>query len=548
MSDKFKILAADKLAEEGLEFVRNQPDAELINKPGMTEDELAQIAGDHDGMIVRSGIQVSAKVFEKPGKLKAVARAGVGVDNIDLDAATAQGILVLNSAEASTISTAEHAFTLMMALCRNIGHAHKTMADGGWDRSKFVGTQLAGKTLGVVGFGRIGQTVAERALAFNMDVVAYDPFINASTMMDGKVRMFNDFVELLPHADILTFHVPLNDDTAGMLGTETFPKCRKGVLVVNASRGGVVSEEGLAEALESGQCGGAALDVYTQEPPVADSPLRNHPKILTTPHLGASTAEAQQAVSVSAAQSLLSYLRGDGIRGAVNAGGFRVDLDEQQLRFVDLAKRMATLARPLTSRGVAKINVELQGKDIAPAAGTIERTALVALLQHHMDIPLNVINVSTIAQQRGIAVRTTTCDQQTAGVPQLTIDIEGPPGSVDEHTHPADRTRRIVGRVYDDHRPRVIEINGYHMDMIPAGAMVLIRNEDRPGMIGFVGSVFGNANVNIADMTISRRDQTALMVLKIDNQAPEELLKDLRSKPGILHVSLVKLPDKQMDR
>lgn len=542
MSVKYKILAADKLADEGLAYIQSQPDAELVSKPGLSEDDLAAIAGEYDGMIVRSGVEVTAKVLANPGRLKAVARAGVGVDNIDLDAATAKGILVLNSAEASTISTAEHAFTLLMALARQIGPAYRKMCEGGWDRNKYIGRQLSGAALGIVGFGRIGQTIAERALAFGMEVVAYDPFINAATMMDGKVRMFREFAELLPHADMLTFHVPLNPDTQGMLGDRTFSLCRKGVLVVNASRGGVVDEAALLQALESGQCGGAALDVFVDEPPAKDSPLRGHAKILTTPHLGASTSEAQKAVSITAADSLLAYLRGSGIRGAVNAGGYRVDLSPLQERYVDLARRMATLISPLVTRGIATVNIEIAGKELAAAAGTIERTTLVALLKAHLDTPLNIINVNKVAQQRGIKLRTTTGDAPASGSGQITFEIEGPPGSVSYSTHPADRTRRIVGRIYDDLKPRVTQINGYHMDMVPEGAMVLIRNEDRPGMIGLVGTEFGAAQVNIADMAISRRDNTALMVLKIDADAPNELLERMRQRAGILHVSQVKLP------
>jgi len=264
---RFRILAADKLAEEGLAYIKNQPDADLVNKPGLSEDELAAIAGEHDGMIVRSGVQGTAKVLSKPGRLKAIARAGVGVDNIDCDAATAAGILVMNSAEASTISTAEHAFALMIALARQIGPAYATMAQGGWDRNKFMGRQLSGKTLGVVGLGRIGRTVAERAMAFGMTVVAYDPFYNQATALDGKVRMYPSFVELIPNVDIVTFHVPLTDQTQGMLGAEAFGRCRKGLLVVNAARGGIVDEKALLAALDSGQCGGAAIDVFPQEPP-----------------------------------------------------------------------------------------------------------------------------------------------------------------------------------------------------------------------------------------------------------------------------------------
>ena len=540
---KFRILAADKLAQEGLDYIASQPDCELVNKPGLSEDELAAIAGEHHGMIVRSGVQVTAKVLEKPGDLKVIARAGVGVDNIDLKAATDKGILVMNSAEASTISTAELAFTLMMALCRNIGPAYKTMCDGGWDRSKFTGAQLAGKTLGVVGFGRIGQTFAERALAFGMSVVAYDPFINAKTMFDGQVRMFTDFDEMVPEVDIFTFHVPLNDQTKGMMGKAQFEKARDNVRIVNAARGGVVDEAALLEAVESGKCAGAALDVYTDEPPAEDSPLRNHPKILTSPHLGASTKEAQKAVSVTAAEQLLAYLRGEGISGAVNVRGLRVDLDPAQAAFVDLASRMARVVSPMVTRGIAGVTFELQGKGLAAASGTIERTAMVELLAKHIDDPVNIINVMEVAEKRGIKVRCTSEDDASDRGPQLAITIEGPSGAVDSDTHPKDEVRRVVGRVFDDLQPRLVEINGYHMDMVPAGAMVLIQNEDRPGMIGMVGSEFGESSVNIADMTISRRDTTALMLLKVDGIPCQEMINRLSARPGILKVATVELAE-----
>ena len=533
MAAKFKILAADKLAPEGLAFIEAQPDAELVNKPGLSEAELAEIVGEHDGMIVRSGVQVTAEVLARPGRLKVIARAGVGVDNIDLDAATARGILVMNSAEASTISTAELAFTLIMALARQVGPAYAGIADGGWGRGKFTGMQLSGKTLGIVGFGRIGQTVAHRALAFGMKVVAFDPFINAQTMLDGQAKMYRRFEDLLPQADLLTFHVPLNEQTRHMLDGSALALCRRGVLVVNAARGGVVDEQALLAALDEGQCGGAALDVFESEPPAADHPLRRHSRVLLTPHLGASTREAQQAVSISAAESLLDYLRGRDIRGAVNADGLRVDLDPLQACFVDLAHRMAQLLSPMLGQGIAEVRVELTGASLAAAASTIERITLVNLLKAHLDTTLNVINVRQAAEERGIRLRAVTCDEERAASPKLVIEVDSPGDG---------RPRRIVGRVYDDMQPRVVEINSYHMDMVPQGVMVIIQNEDRPGMVGLVGTEFGRAGVNIADMAISRRDQTALMLLKVDKAPSAEMLAALRSREGILKVAMVRLP------
>ncbi len=545
----FRILAADKLADDGLAFIEAQADAELINKPGLSEAEYAALlaSGEVDAMIVRSGVTVTPAMLASPGHLRIIARAGVGVDNIDLPSATAAGIVVANTAEASTITTAEHAFALLMGLLRNLGPASRTMYEGGWDRSKYQGRQLQGMTLGVVGFGRIGQTVAERALAFGMKVVAFDPVWSSATAMDGQVKMFTNFEAMLPHAEALSFHVPLNDHTRGMLNTQTFEVCREGVFVVNASRGGVVDETDLIKALDEGRCGGAALDVFVEEPLAADSPLRTHPKVLCTPHLGASTKEAQQAVSIEAAKACLAYLRGEGISGAVNAGGLRVDLDPLQSAFVDLAGRMATLLGPMITRGIARVEVCVEGEAIGAAANTIERAALVGLLGGYLSEPVNLINVEDVARRRGIKTTCSTSDAAATRGPRLTLEVFGGQGAVDAATADADRSRKIAGHVYEDLQPRLAEINGYAMDMIPEGTMVLIQNDDQPGIIGQVGTTFGQAGVNIADMTISRRTDsagttTALMLLKVDQRPGQDLLKALLDQPGIRKAADVTLP------
>jgi len=530
MAETIKILVGDKLAEKGLNYLNSFDHVSVDVKTGLSEDELASIIGEYHGLICRSGVQVTAKVLENPGNLKAIARAGVGVDNIDLKAATKAGVLVMNSAEASTITTAEHAFALLMALARNIGPAYKTVSEGGWDRSKFVGTQLSGKTLGVVGFGRIGRTVAERALAFGMHVVAFDPVFAAETALDGKVKIYKDFEQMLPEVDILTFHVPLNESTRGMLNTETFAKCRQGVLVVNAARGGVVDVDDLIKALDSGQCGGAAIDVYESEPPAEDDPLRSHPKVLATPHLGASTAEAQEAVSTDACAQILEYLRGQGLRGAVNLGGVRLDLNVQQERFAELAKRMAALIAPMCESGFDDVTVKVDGQALASAASTIERLTLVELLRSRLDEPVNLINVELMAEQRGIQHRSTIIEERRT-TPRLYIEIQS-----------GRQQRRIVGSVFADGLPRVLEINGYHMDMVPEGPMLVLLNEDKPGMVGMVGTELGESGMNIADMALSRRGANAMMVLKVDSLPNDSQLNRLRARPGIQKVAVVELP------
>ncbi len=530
MPDKIRILVADKLAPKGLDYLRSFDNVEVETKTGLSEDELADIIGDYHGLLVRSGVQVTAKVLDDPGNLRAIARAGVGVDNIDLDAATAKGVLVMNSAEASTITTAEHAFALMMALARNIGPAYHTMVGGGWDRKKFVGTQLSGKTLGIVGFGRIGRTVAERALAFGMSVVAFDPIYNAATALDGRVRMFKDFDAMLPEADILSFHVPLNDHTRGMLNADRFARCREGLMVINAARGGVIDIPALIEALDAGRCAGAAIDVYEEEPPAEDDPIRAHPKILCTPHLGASTAEAQEAVSTDACAQILEYLRGEGLRGAVNLGGVRMDLDDTQQRFADLVKRMAQLIWPMCEQGLGEVKLSLEGKAVASAASTFERMAVIELLRAQMDLPVNLVNVQLIAEQRGIKHSTTTTDSDR---PTSKVTLEVTSGST---------KRTIVGTVYPDSLPRVLELNGYYMDLVPDGPMLMIQNDDRPGMVGTVGTLLGNAGLNIADMALSHRDSTALMVLNVDAVPDKALLDQLRKTPGIRKCTSLRLP------
>jgi len=551
MSQNTRILVGDKLAPKGLDYLNSFKDVEVEVKTGLSEEELAEIIGDYDGLVIRSGVQVTAKVLENRGKLKAIARAGVGVDNIDLDAATKAGVLVMNSAEASTVTTAEHAFTLMMALARNIGPAYKTMTEGGWDRGKFVGTQLHGKTLGIVGFGRIGQTVAERALAFGMKVVAgrigqtvaeralafgmkvvaFDPVFNADTALDGQVKIHKNFEKMLPELDVISFHVPLNEHTRGMLGEKTFPLCKEGLLIVNASRGGVVDIPALLKALDDGKVGGAAIDVYEEEPPAEDDPLRNHPKVLVTPHLGASTAEAQEAVSTEACAQILEYLRGEGLRGAVNLGGVRLDLDPTQQRYVDLAERMAHVVAPTCDAGIGDVQVTLEGESLGGAANAIERTAVIELLKAHLDIPVNMVNVKMVAEQRGIHSRTTMIDEPRTH-PLVTLDIQT-----------GEKTRHIVGTVYADGQPRVLEIDGYHMDMVPEGPMLIINNEDKPGMVGLIGKLIGDAGLNIADMTLSRRGKMALTVLKLDSVPDKATLKTLAEQPGLMKFNAIHLPE-----
>jgi D-3-phosphoglycerate dehydrogenase len=536
-----RILVADKLADEGLDFLR-QAKADFDVKVGLKEDELASAVqtGGYDALIVRSGAKVTAKVLANPGALKAIARAGVGVDNIDLDAATAKGILVLNTAEASTLSTAEHALALMMSLARKIPQAHAHVRGGNWKKTQYQGTQLAGKTLGVVGLGRIGRTVAARALALEMHVLGFDPFFTGTAALDGKVTLVRDFDQFLSQLDVITFHVPGGEGTKHLLNRQRlFEKCRPNLLVVNDSRGEVVDELALADALKEKKIAGAAIDVFAAEPPAKDHPLFALENVVLTPHLGASTDEAQTAVSVDACKAIVAYLTSGEIRGAVNAGGLKLDLPPDERPFAELARRIGALLAGLCDGGVRTVTVRASGTRAPKLMNTLLRLATVELLRPHMESTVNVINVEHLARSRGIELVQINEPAPPAGLVGDIIGIraDGPDG----------QSHRVLGTVYADGLPRVLRIDRFSMDMIPEGNMVLIENRDQPGVIGFVGTSFGDAGVNIADMVISREilpdgSATALMVLKTDSQPPADLLDRLRARPNILRVKSLVLP------
>jgi len=534
-----KILVADKLAAEGLEFLKGSGFAFDV-KVGLKEPELAAAVGEYDALIVRSGAKVTAKVLEKPGNLKAIARAGVGVDNIDLEAATQHGILVMNTAEASTLSTAEHALALMMALARKIPQADAHVRKGGWERNKYQGTQLAGKTLGVVGMGRIGRTVAARALAMEMNVVGFDPYFSAPAALDGRVQMIRDFDEFLSHVDVITFHVPGGEGTRHLLNRDRLMnKCRPNLLVINDARGEVVDESALAEALREKKIAGAAIDVYASEPPAKDHPLFALENCVLTPHLGASTDEAQTAVSVEACKAIVAYLQNGEIRGAVNAGGIKLDLPDDEAPFATLARRMGAVLGALCDSGFATITLRTHGPRTQKLSTTLLRLGTVELLRPGLDTPVNVINVERHARSRGIELARIEESAPPSGLAGDVMELRA--DAADGSSH------RVVGTVYADRLPRIVRIDSFALDMVPEGHMTLITNRDQPGVIGMVGATFGDAGVNISDMVISRVNKeggepTAMMVIKTDTPATPALLNRLRARPNILRAATTTLP------
>ncbi len=533
MEKKVKLLIADKLGKGGLEWIKAQADVEFEVKTGLPPEELAKIVGQYDGMIIRSGVKVTADVLAGPGRLRGIARAGVGVDNVDVPTATAKGIIVMNTPGGNTLSTAELALALMLALARKIAPANASLRAGQWDRKSFEGTQLAGKTLGIVGLGRIGKAVAHRAAAMEMRVLGYDPFFAGEI---PEVEVVKDLMDLCKRSDFITVHTPKSAETTGMIGKEQMAMMKPTVRLINAARGGIIDEQALLDALNAGKVGGAALDVYMKEPPESDleKQLIAHPNVLTVPHLGASTVEAQEMVSLEAAQQLVEALRGGEVRNAVNAPGFEKVLPPLLRPYSELAARIGTILAAITPGALGKVEVIYRGSIAEMNVSPITTYLLVGLLQGHLDQPVNVINAPVLARQRGIEVDQITSARirEFANLMEVTL-----------HTDQMKRT--IVGTIFGNKFPRVIAIDGYRMEMKPEGHVVVIFNEDKPGVVGRYGSIMGRNNINIADMTFSRKKNTGLAVvgLNLDSPPTSAVMDEINSLDLVHAAYYLQLPD-----
>lgn len=527
----FRILITDPLADEGLAALRAAEGVEADVRTGLSPAELAASVGEYDGMIIRSGVKVTADVLANPGKLRAIARAGVGVDNVDIDAATAAGILVMNTPDANTLSTAEHTMAMMLAVHRKIVAAHTHVVSGEWNRKAFVGEQLAGKTLGIVGLGRVGRAVAARALAFGMRVLAFDPFLRSDSAMEGRVRVAENLDEMLPEIDVLTLHAAKTDATKNLINAARLAKMKSSAFVVNCARGGLVEEKALADALKDGKLAGAAIDVYEKEPP-ADSPLMGLDRVVLTPHLGASTQQAQTAVSTDAVHEMLDYLLHDTIHNAINVTGLPHDLSEKDRAYLDLTARMAAILSTWCADGVDSVEVTTFGPEsLHVLCSVLSLQALVGMMTPHVNKRLTLVNVGAFAKKRGIAVKTSTHAAHADYPEFVRVRFER-----DGESH------EIEGAAFSGGRLRVLSIDGYRMEMAPEGPLALIFNDDKPGVIGVVGTIFGKHGINVADMFLSRLKKTALMVCKIDGEVSEAVLSEIRKEEHIMSVRLATLP------
>ncbi len=529
-----KILIADTLSKVGLDYLAGQSDVQVDYKPGLTPGELAQIIGGYDGMILRSGIRVTADVLANPGKLRCIARAGVGVDNIDVPVATAKGVIVMNTPGGNTLSTCELTWALMLAMSRKIVQANVSLRGGAWERKKFEGTQLAGKTLGVIGLGRIGKSVAKRALAMEMKVLAYDPYF-AGSCPQGSFTRLEDMLDLCRQSDYITVHTPKSNETSGMIGQEEIAAMKDGVRLINAARGGIIDPEALLSGLESGKVAGAAIDVWAKEPPESeiDKKLIAHPNVLALPHLGASTEEAQEQVALEAAQQLVEALHGGDIRNAVNAPGFDKALPPILCPYVELSRRMGTILSTITAGAITHVEVGYYGAIAEQNVSPITAHLLVGLMTPHMEEPVNVINAPVLARQRGIEVEQSTSPamQEFANVLRVTV-------------RSAQMQHSAVGTIFGHRYPRVIGIDGHSVEMRPEGHIAIILNRDVPGALATYSQVFGRHGINIASLTLSRDDATglALVGINLDQKPSDKVMAEVRQLEAVEDAYYLSLP------
>lgn len=528
-----RIIVLDDLSEDGLNLLRSAADIEVEVRTGLKGEDLRKALLEFDGAICRSGVKITADALKDNHRLRAIARAGVGVDNIDTQAATRQGIVVMNTPGGNTISTAEQTLALMLGLVRNIAPAHQSLVEKRWDRKKFMGTQLAGKTLGIVGLGRIGQTVASRAIAMEMKVVGYDPFLSATRAKELGVQMVASPQEMLPLVDVLTVHTPLNDQTKNLIGTKEIQMMKKGVRLINCARGGIYDEQALVEGLKSGHLGGVALDVYSTEP-CTDSPLFGMPNVLCTPHLGASTEEAQTSVAVEAAELLIDFFTTGAIKQSVNMSPLDPKTLESLRGYLNVAYRLGILLAQVDHSTPTTCRLSYKG-EVAKKDTRLLSSAFAAGLLQHAVHGVNIVNAEVLLRERGIEL-----------VEQRSIETGDFASLVTAEVVSDTKTSTAAGTLFGNNMPRLVQKGGCRLESYLDGTLMVFFHRDMPGVIGAVGNIFGHHQVNIAQMSVGRPTNRpggeAVGILSLDSVPPAEALAEILALPHVTRAWTVKLP------
>src|SRR5436305_3039461 len=526
-----KILIADSISQRGIDELSREGALDITIKPGLSETDLIEIIPEFSAIVVRSQTKVTADVLNAGGKLRVVGRAGVGVDNVDVEAATQRGVLVLNAPGGNTVSTAEHAFSLLLSVARKIPQADATLRAGKWDRKNLEGVELYNKTLGVIGMGRIGSELSRRAIAFGMRVIAYDPYLSASRARSLQVELVEEIDELLAAADFISLHTPLTAETRHILNAARLAKTKRGVRNINCARGGLIDEQALADAISGGHVAGAALDVFETEPLPSDSPLRKMANLVLTPHLGASTAEAQESVGIEIAQSIRAALLEGTIRNAVNMP----TLDAKTLALVGphlrFGEKLGRFLSQLAPRRVDFLNINYSGKVNEVDTTAITRAVLKGFLQSAGGNEVNEVNAPAFAESLGLKITETrlSAPGDYSDMLELSANAEGKDIS--------------VGGAFFGITPRIVSINARPVEARPQGVILVLENTDRPGMVGRIGTLLGEHGVNIASMSLSRNQAggTALTVLNLDSAPDETLLEEIRKSDDIRNAQVIEL-------
>ena len=536
MNKKYKVLVSDPLGDKGLGILQKESVLEVDVRTGLNEAELKKIIGDYDAVIVRSGTQLTKGVLQAAKRLKVIGRAGVGVDNVDLEAATKQGIIVMNTPEGNTISTAEHTFSLLLALARNIPQANQSVRGDEWKRTHFMGTELHGKTLGVIGFGRIGREVAVRANAFGMRVLAYDPFIAKESVRQSSVSVeFKDLEPLLKESDFVTLHVPLTETTQNIINQKAMQIMKTGAFLINCARGGLIDEQALSEAIRSGKIRGAALDVFSEEPPKNSCLLTADTtnQVIATPHLGAATQEAQENVAVLVAEQVIDALLERGIKNAVNLP----PMDFEAMKFLRpwliLAERIGSMHAQLFGGGFREVCIRYGGEVTRFNLAPLTVAVLKGLLGPICGDSINYVNAPAIAKERGITVNESKTTQVEDFVTFLAVEV-----TMDHQKN------LIMGTLFGNLDPRIVRINEFCLEAIPKGYVLVIYNEDQPGVVGGVGTILGKNKINIAEMTLGRVEKNnkvfAVTVINTDQEVPTSVLEELKAFRPIIDAKVIK--------
>ncbi len=517
-----RVLISDALSPAAVQIFKDrgvgvdfQPDL------GKDKDKLAAIIGKFDGLAVRSATKVTSKILQCASELKVIGRAGIGVDNVDVAAATAKGIIVMNTPFGNSITTAEHAITLMLSLARHIPQADASTQAGKWEKNKFMGVEITGKTLGVIGCGNIGSIVADRAIGLKMKVIAYDPFLSPERALTLGVEKV-ELADLVRRADFITLHTPLTDKTRNILGADAIAATRKGVRIINCARGGLVDEKALRAALDSGHVAGAAFDVFSEEP-ATTNPLFGHPNVVCTPHLGAATTEAQENVALQIAEQMSDYLLRGAIANAVNFPSITAEEARRLRPFITLAEKLGSFAGQLTETGISKVQIAYDGEVAKMNTRALTSAAIAGLLRPMLQ-DVNVVSAPIVAKERGIAIEETKREDECDYESLITVTV------TTERS-----TRDVSGTVFADGRPRIVNIKGIRMDAEFGASMLYITNLDRPGFIGRFSSVLGEASINIATFHVGRQapGANAIALIEVDGDVPAEVLSKVQALPQV---------------